>query len=323
MTSEAGMPTDPQRKTLDDIRRELELEFGRVAGEDTESTPPGVVERPSGHLVDRMIPRDSLDDEHAELEPDDELPAEPKRFLEKHWPKWRGDVLAALVGCTLGQLLFLGFLIASRYSVVSRLADVTVPSRTVTRATVTPPVTAPQPAPAPASTAEDTTAAPRLGEVERPVPSNDAAVSESSTSAAQPGSAPASAAPPSAAADLPQRGVISATPPAVPADVPKRVVPHASQSAASLARSRVARFNDWAESQAQVRAALREWLASSGIGDDSIASDAVVILEADGRTARTHVPVRWGGVVVVREQRWERRSNGWTLIAERNISDQR
>ena len=72
-----------------------------------------------------------------------------------------------------------------------------------------------------------------------------------------------------------------------------------------------------------MRAALREWLAASGLGGDSLASEAVVILNADGRRARTHVPIRWGGAVVVREQLWERGSGGWALIAERNISDQR
>jgi hypothetical protein len=347
MTSEANMPTDPQRKSLDDIRRELELEFGRVAGEDTapeaaagrdrvDRSGDRLVDRPSGHLVDRMIPRDCLDDEHAELEPDDDVPAEPKRFVEKHWPKWRGDVLAALVGCIVGQLLLLGFLIVSRYSVVSRLADVTVSSKRVTSATVTPPVATPQRAPAPSSTAEDAAAAPTLADAETPPPSGTVVVSESSRSVAQSESAPASATPPAATADLPDRvsaplpgssdvprRMTSATTPGTPADVPKNAPPQAHQSAPSPARPRATRFTDWAESQAQVRAALREWLASSGLVSDSLASDAVVILDADGRTARTHVPVRWGGVVVVREQRWERRSGGWTLIAERNISDQR
>ena len=88
-------------------------------------------------------------------------------------------------------------------------------------------------------------------------------------------------------------------------------------SAPSPTRPSAARSHNWAESQAQVRAALREWLAASGIGRDSLASEAVVILGADGRTARTQVPIRWGGAFVVREQRWQRDASVWRIVDDR------
>lgn len=66
-----------------------------------------------------------------------------------------------------------------------------------------------------------------------------------------------------------------------------------------------------------MRHALRVWLAASGLADQSIVSDTVVFLGADGRTARTHVPVRHGSSVVIREQRWVRHDNQWSLVDDR------
>jgi hypothetical protein len=74
---------------------------------------------------------------------------------------------------------------------------------------------------------------------------------------------------------------------------------------------------NWAQSQDQVRAALSEWLARAGHRDDTNVSDIVVILSADGRTARTHVPLKSGSDVIVREQRWERGANGWQIMDDR------
>jgi hypothetical protein len=76
---------------------------------------------------------------------------------------------------------------------------------------------------------------------------------------------------------------------------------------------------DWVKSQAEVRAALSAWLVKSGLGDESVASDAIVILDVDGRMARTHVPMRWGGSAVTREQLWHYGPNGWNFITDRQI----
>ena len=110
------------------------------------------------------------------------------------------------------------------------------------------------------------------------------------------------------------RAVASPTPPPTLPDSPRRLSQAPSTSTTSGGRTRP---TDWVASQAQLRSALRDWLVSSGLGDESVASDAVVILDVDGRTARTHVPVRLGSSVVVREQRWERQANAWRIVEDR------
>jgi hypothetical protein len=76
---------------------------------------------------------------------------------------------------------------------------------------------------------------------------------------------------------------------------------------------------DWVESQAQLRSALSEWLALSERGGETDASDAEVILGADGRTAKTRVPMRSRTRAFVREQRWERGANGWNIVEDREV----
>ena len=76
--------------------------------------------------------------------------------------------------------------------------------------------------------------------------------------------------------------------------------------------------HNWARAQEEVRAALGEWLAQSHQDvADVRASDTVVILGADGRTAKSHVRMRTAGGMVVHEQRWKREANGWSLIENR------
>jgi len=88
-------------------------------------------------------------------------------------------------------------------------------------------------------------------------------------------------------------------------------------------RVHVAEF-DWAQSQAEVRAALGAWLALSGREPEALASDAVVILGADGQTAKTHVPIRSrSGVMTTSEQHWGRTTKGWGIVAEREEAQQR
>ena len=76
---------------------------------------------------------------------------------------------------------------------------------------------------------------------------------------------------------------------------------------------------DWV-TRDEVRAALREWLIRSGrSGADALTSDTIVILGADGQTAKTHVPMRSAGGIVVYEQRWTRKANGWSLVEDREM----
>jgi hypothetical protein len=47
------------------------------------------------------------------------------------------------------------------------------------------------------------------------------------------------------------------------------------------------------------------------------APDTVVILGADGQTAKSHVRLRTARGFVVHEQRWKREANGWSLVENR------
>ena len=76
---------------------------------------------------------------------------------------------------------------------------------------------------------------------------------------------------------------------------------------------------DWVQSQAQVRKALGEWLTLWQRGGDASMADAEVILGADGRTAKTRIPMRSGNRIIYREQRWERSRQGWNIVAEREV----
>jgi hypothetical protein len=80
----------------------------------------------------------------------------------------------------------------------------------------------------------------------------------------------------------------------------------------------VADSQDWARSQDEVRAALSEWLAQSNQDTADVRpSNTVVILGADGLTAKSHVPIRTAGGIVVHEQRWKREADGWRLVESR------
>ena len=107
-----------------------------------------------------------------------------------------------------------------------------------------------------------------------------------------------------------QRPTVSAARVATPAPTPELPV-------------RVAEF-DWAQAQAEVRAALVTWLALSGREADALTADAVVILGPDGETAKTHVPIRSrSGVMTIGEQQWAHTATGWGIVSEREDVPQR
>jgi len=73
-----------------------------------------------------------------------------------------------------------------------------------------------------------------------------------------------------------------------------------------------------AQSGKEVRAALSAWLLLSRRGDaHAPVSETAVIFSAYGRPARTHVPMRSGGGIVVHEQLWRREAKGWSLLDDR------
>lgn len=320
----ANLPPEPQQKSLEDIRREIDAEFAPAETADAESDlPVTVAARPktasADRPVDRLVPRRYLDDDEAEDEAHHQFAAKLQRSRWDRSPRRRGYIVAGVIGCIAGQLLILAFVVATRYRLVPRAAEVSAPPSTVGSATVPSPVATPAPAATASTIAEPLPSG-------APSPTVVAPESSAPTTPAPPSAvAPAPPAPPAAAADIPPRVAQRRSPPPPEAtDLPRRVEQQPSPAPApTAAKPPSLPLDDWAESQAQLRVALREWLATSGLRDDSLASDAVVILRPDGRTASTQVPIRRGGGVIVREQRWERQANIWRLVEDREAGQAR
>src|SRR5262249_41729547 len=132
---------------------------------------------------------------------------------------------------------------------------------------------------------------------------------------------PMSSLPSTVSSPMAPPSVSSSTP--APASAPSAPLsPPVANDSKPMPQRVVKRAQNLATAQQEVRAALSQWLGASGPASQSITSDAVVILGADGRTARTQVPTRWGAGLVVREQRWERGARGWTLIDDRDASQE-
>lgn len=364
MAPDAGTPSrhESRRKTLDDIRREIEAEYCPPAlfDDGADSTP---VARKAREI-----------DEDADL--DDELLlrrlTEPERASD-----WRGYVMAGVIGCIAGQLIILGYVAVARYGgdlaklresfSMPRLSaplirtDDTAVSASVRRGTdatrearsaaeplvpASPGSTAGAVGTSDAATARDGARASGAVSDRDPASSPPVAAVPAPGTASSPRVAatppPAVPAPPPAvpatpAPAVPAAPAVAAAPvpaPAVPAtrsreerdegsprlavvrQVPPRVVPPPETS---QPRS-LPGPDDWVASQAQLRAALGEWLMLWERGGDAEVSEAEVVLGADGRTAKTLVPTRSGNRIVFREQRWERGRQGWTIVAEREVA---
>jgi hypothetical protein len=313
MAPDAVVPAneEPRRKTLDEIRREINAEFA--------------VE----------------DEEAAEVEAEMEaLAAAPRRTLLRmqadapaRGTSWRGYVTAGAVGCIVGQLLIVAYVAVGRYGgdimdVWTRASRVRL-SAPVLRgddaAAALPSLSAPAaPRAAPAAGAPGAQAAlrepaaPQTAAPEAAVP-EPAAKSEviAALPPAPPVPVPAEAAPPGERASVdPPRSVSQPPPGALPQRPPGVPVP----PVAAAPRRPMVGPADWVESQAQLRAALGEWLAIWSRGDaDTRGSDAEVILSADGWTAKTRVPTTSRAGVIIREQRWERGPNGWRIVDDREV----
>jgi len=383
------MSNESRRKTLDEIRQEIEAEFGpppepreepaAPARRETPRTPiegsaasvrdplspqmrPPPVRRempsspPREHmrqrerLVDRLVPRPAAHGRDADEDIEIDIEPDPHRALRR-----RGYVIAGLIGCIVGQFLIFG-LLTTRYRMGPPAPQLVAPMATTPTArpnsdrASAPPATptdlsTPRQIPdsstsvaqadtavvsdkaATAGTASDASAPvppTNVGQARASLPTAGAEIAAgargaptSSPSPVEPAPTPApvAVAPPVTPAP---RAAISAPTPSTSPDLPRRLPEQAPRvSTAPTGRPGMSRSTDWVAAQAALRAALRDWLVGSGLGDVSVASDAVVILDADGRTARTNVPVRWGGSVVVREQRWERQRNGWRIVEDR------
>ena len=345
-------PNEASRKTLDEIRREIDAEFGfpkvgdpgfeagreesddrraddtrrgsRLAEHSSEPDARAVDAR-LAHLrefserrrqraprVDHRRVAEEWTERHEPEE--DAVDARLARFREisarRHVALGRhgegierrgrrsGYLLAALVGCLVGQALLFIVLILTNYGVRWQVSGVRPTTLTANDVAVAPPP---------------------------PTPSRPA--SETRQQADEPPAEPSSPPPPSPpSVDLPARVVPEPATSSVrqPATIASATVRESDQPRVT-APSRPARPRppagprDVAESQAQVRAAFKEWLrTSSARGGASVqTTEPVIVLSPDGRTAKTYVSVMSPIGLIPRQQRWELGPRGWDLIEDR------
>jgi len=129
------MAFDAPRKTLDDIRRELDAEYGEVATIHTPSDvdvadgPPAADAAASARLV--PDPPVTIDYEADRL--DAAVVARARAEMQSR--RWRGGYIAAgVIGCLIGQLTLLGFMAVIRHRAASYDPSVEAPMERVTAA---------------------------------------------------------------------------------------------------------------------------------------------------------------------------------------------
>ena len=257
------MPFDAPRKTLDEIRCEIDADYPlsltpRDNAPPLDNAPPVVVRLPA-----------------------------PVKSRSRY-----GYLVAGIVGCALSQLVFFGLLSLTRSGWTVKTSAV---STSITAATA-------------------------------PTPTMPLASSASTSPKAAP--AASAAPPPTVVAPLP---VVSSPPPrsfsapmALPAPVaterktlhrrvgkPAGVVSQPKPMLTAVPSEAASPITD---SEDEVRAAFGAWLIASGLGDRRTVAETAVFLSADGQTARTHVRANSAFGPVIREQRWRREANGWSMV---------
>jgi hypothetical protein len=308
MAPDAGTPpsTAARRKTLDDIRREIEAEFAA-----TEPEPPRTPSRTTPRASDTARPSALEAAVLADVE---------TRARGGGRPRWRGYVMAGAIGCIAGQLMILGYVAVVLYGgdIVRLRRAVGSSARTAAlapggEAATVAAALRPQAPAAGGAVAADDGAADAVVAVPHAAPEADATSASSVPDAAQVPAVEEAAPPaaPPAEVTAPPAPIAAAAPPA-----PARVVTPRASPVPTAPRRPLVGPVDWVEAQAQVRAALGEWLALSERGGDADVSNAEVILGADGWTAKTRVATRSGRRLVIREQRWERGPSGWGIVAD-------
>ena len=301
MSSRADSPIEKPRKTLDDIRRELDEEAWA-----------------SGHAVPGESDWRATDDDPLRPTDDEPLPAveDGRRPVKTDGQSsWlRRFLIVALIGAIATEAVIIADVVIARYE---RLRFI---GRTATDqvAKAEPPAPAPPPTAAEpsASAMALTPAAPAPTAVESPPPTT--AVPDEGAPYL-PADNPRLVEPALPPVPPPSR---PATPPARSAPAPPRAVTPPSRPTIALVPTPPSRVGpeDWLRAQGDLRSALKHWLEISGRGDAGAqAAQAVVILGPDGRTAKTEVPDAVRGRMVVREQRWQLLPTGWTLVYERDL----
>ena len=324
------------RKTLDEIRHEIEADFAPPGGILQPVVPEAAepLHRPRRHQRPRrLVATAGPVDEDQPVDVDiDVANTEHERATTRRRPRRTGYIFAALVGCLIGQIVILVYLTVAYYRIASTTAAVRVAMSGAPDARATsavPPVPLASP----------------VSNVGTAVSSTQGDVSVTSISSESQAAGPASETPLSQQTAAPLVAVATPAPPPSPPPTRDAAVANANERkpfarlpvpreiagqrrtmsspspieppAPRESRIDVMAAEDWAKSQEQVRAALKAWLIAFGVDDDLVVGNAVVILDADGRSARTHVPVRMGRSLTVHEQRWQRVENGWQFVADR------
>lgn len=331
-------PNEGSRKTLDEIRREIDAEFAAVDAEakasDVDEAPddhratdmPRVNQRPIEARLFRPRPQaprapawdddDDVSDERVEQLFERHQLSMGRRADDDERPRRSGYLLAALIGCVAGQALLLGFLLVTQHRLSADLLRTTLG--------LSPRVQAPAPAaPTPAAPATAEQSAPVKEEVAQPKdePAQSKDEPAQSIVSTPPDAADSSSAVPPPPPDLPARTAVKSPPQAGGSRRPEPsravVTPEPQRSPV---RQRPSRDGDVADSQARLRYALNEWLRTAAHGGGPVQStEPVIVLGADGRTAKTYVSIASPVGLVPREQRWELGARGWSLLEDRQV----
>ena len=324
-------PNAGSRKTLDEIRRELDAEYGFVEADPrasdarealnaadrgnqaTDEAPQTADvrrpnERPTEARLFRARPQaprppawddgDEVSDERVEQLFERHRLAMGRRAEDDERPRRSGYLLAALIGCVAGQALLLGFFFVTQHRLSADLLRTSV--------AVSPRVEPTAPAPPPA--------APAAAEESAPLKAESAAPKEESAApkeeVVQPiVSIPPKAEPPAATAAEP------------PTYLPPRTTTKANPQPSPTSPARPPRIrdaNDVAEAQVRLRSALNEWLRTSARGGAPVQStEPVIVLGPDGRTAKTYLSIASPIGLIPREQRWQVGVHGWYVVEDR------
>jgi hypothetical protein len=326
-------PNEGSRKTLDEIRRELEAEYGFVDAEPVAShvREAAVDERPNDARLFRARPQapktpeppprrwdddDDVSDERVEQLFARHQLSMGRRADDDERPRRSGYLLAALIGCVAGQALLLGFLLVTQHRLSADLLRTTLglSPRAEAPAPAAPPVAAPATAKESAPVKEEEVAQPK----DEPAQLKDEPAQSIVSTPAD--ADPASAVPPPPP-DLPARTAVKPAPQAGGSRRPEATrAPATPEPQRSLARQRPSRDGDVADSQARLRYALNEWLRTAAHGGGPVQStEPVIVLGPDGRTAKTYVSIASPVGLVPREQRWELGARGWSLLEDRQV----
>jgi hypothetical protein len=317
-------PNEGSRKTLDEIRRELDAEYGFVEAEpralDVREAPDGAdraeqapdeaqqtadVRRPHERPIEAGLfrartqaPRsrawddgDEVSDERVEQLFERHRLAMGRRADDDERPRRSGYLLAALIGCFAGQALLLGFFLVTQHRLSADLLRTSV--------AVSPRVEATEPAPPPA--------APAATEESAPLKAESAPPKEEIVQSIV--SIPPDPEPPAATAAEP------------PTYLPPRTTTKANPQPSPTSPARPPRIrdaNDVAEAQVRLRSALNEWLRTSARGGAPVQStEPVIVLGPDGRTAKTYLSIASPIGLIPREQHWQLGTHGWYVVEDR------